>query len=268
MIDKLPENIPLKYPVVLVHGIACRDRNLKDRQTAWGKIPNILKERGIQVFYGMSDAWGTITHNASMLKDTVEEVLTLTGSEKVNLIAHSKGGLEARYMITKLGMDDKVASLTTMDTPHRGVVIADVIYKYTPAKIIKKLGQLVDKRAKRLGDTEPNTYVVGTELSIAGCEEFNRMVPDSDKVFYQSVSCDKLPRFSPKYALTSLWLRVHGYKNTDGIVPDISSEWGQCLKVHGFDHDNLRGQCIFAKQRQLMMLLYFNLMMILISKGM
>ena len=268
MIDKLPENIPLKYPVVLVHGIACRDKTKKDEELSWGPIPEMLCSRGVQVYFGHSDSWASIENNAQQIKDTVNNIIDSTGCSKVNIIAHSKGGLEARYMITHLGMEDKVASLTTMDTPHRGVVIADIIYKYTPAKIIKKLGQLVDKRAKRLGDTEPNTYVVGTELSIAGCEEFNRVVPDSDKVFYQSVSCDKLPRFSPKYAFTSLWLRVHGYKHTDGIVPDISSEWGQCLKVHGLDHDNLRGQCIFTKQRQLMMLLYFNLMMILISKGM
>ena len=260
-------NLHVKYPVILVHGMACRDRNLKDRQTAWGEIPNILKERGIQVFYGMSDAWGTIAHNASMLKDTVEEVLTATGSEKVNLIAHSKGGLEARYMITKLGMDDKVASLTTVDTPHHGVVIADKIYKILPQKLIRKISSIVDKRAKRLGDLEPDTYTVGTELSMAQCEEFNKNVTNSDKVFYQSVSCVSHPVWTPKYAFTSLWLRLNGYANSDGIVPGSSSEWGECMKVAGYDHDNLRGQCTNNTQRHMLMFLYLNLLIVLASKG-
>ena len=39
---------------------------------------------------------------------------------KVNIIAHSLGGLDARQMLTHLGMGSRVASLTTVGTPHRG----------------------------------------------------------------------------------------------------------------------------------------------------
>ena len=55
-----------------------------------------------------------------MIKRSILEVLTKTGAEKVNLIAHSKGGMEARYMIKVLGMNTHVASLTTISTPHHG----------------------------------------------------------------------------------------------------------------------------------------------------
>lgn len=39
-----------------------------------------------------------------------------TGCEKVNIIAHSKGGLDSRYAISRLGMDQYTASLTTINS--------------------------------------------------------------------------------------------------------------------------------------------------------
>src|SRR5207245_6473457 len=53
-----------------------------------------------------------------------EQILRWTG-EPVNLIAHSMGGLDARYMITHLGMAEHVRSLTTVSTPHRGTYLVD-----------------------------------------------------------------------------------------------------------------------------------------------
>jgi len=37
---------------------------------------------------------------------------------KVHLFAHSMGGLDARHMITHLGMANRVRTLTTIGTPH------------------------------------------------------------------------------------------------------------------------------------------------------
>ena len=54
----------------------------------------------------------------------LRDVLRETGAEKVNIIAHSKGGLDSRWAITKLGLAPQVASLTTINTPHRGCVFA------------------------------------------------------------------------------------------------------------------------------------------------
>src|SRR6185436_14907353 len=45
--------------------------------------------------------------------------------DRVNIIAHSMGGVDARYAISKLGLDSRVASLTTIGTPHRGTPLAD-----------------------------------------------------------------------------------------------------------------------------------------------
>ena len=57
------------------------------------------------------------------IKKKILEVIEKTGCEKVNIIAHSKGGLDSRYAISILGMDKYTASLTTISTPHRGCIL-------------------------------------------------------------------------------------------------------------------------------------------------
>ncbi|MDR0300711.1 MAG: hypothetical protein LBI04_00160, partial [Treponema sp.] len=102
----------LKYPIVLVHGIIAHDRV----DFFWGRIPKILEEKGMRVFLGNTDSWGDCDSNAKILKSTVEKILLETKAEKVNIIAHSKGGIDSRYLIWKHGFEDKIASLTTIST--------------------------------------------------------------------------------------------------------------------------------------------------------
>ena len=90
-----------KYPIMLVHGTGFRDRK---HLNYWGRIPKALTEQGATVFYGQQDSWGSIEHNAGVLKDNLNKYIMETNIEKVNVIAHSKGGIEARYLISSLGM--------------------------------------------------------------------------------------------------------------------------------------------------------------------
>ncbi|MCL2421905.1 MAG: hypothetical protein FWD03_08620 [Defluviitaleaceae bacterium] len=106
-----------KYPILLLHGTGARDRS---QRTCWGRIPHALQNAGTEIYYGNQDAWGTVESNAQMIKETALSILAKTGCEKINIIAISKGGLEARYMVSKLEMGDKIASVTTISTPHHG----------------------------------------------------------------------------------------------------------------------------------------------------
>lgn len=63
---------------------------------------------------------------ARALKHRVEAILERTGANRVHIIAHSMGGLDARHMIVDFDMADRVATLTTINTPHRGTSFADV----------------------------------------------------------------------------------------------------------------------------------------------
>ena len=102
---------------VMLHGIGFRDLRYFNY---WGRIPKELAENGAVVYYGHQQAWGTIEDNAQIIREKILEILSENHCDKVNIIAHSKGGLDARYLISGLHMENQVASLTTVSTPHRG----------------------------------------------------------------------------------------------------------------------------------------------------
>lgn len=115
-----------RYPVLFIHGTGFRDRQ---RLGYWGRIPQALQARGARVFFGGQDSWATVEQNAALLKQRLEEVLAETGAEKVHLIAHSKGGLEARYLVSSLGMAGQVTSVQLIGTPNRGSRTMDRLYR-------------------------------------------------------------------------------------------------------------------------------------------
>lgn len=211
-----------KYPVLLVHGVAFRDKTFFIRY--WGNIPSLLEKEGAKVFTGKQQASGTIPDNALELKKRVEDILKITGTEKVNIIAHSRGGLEARYMISMLGMDNKVASLTTLATPHRGSTMADLIIKNIKNK--KYIIAFLDFYAKVIGDDKPESLNAGIELTTKQMKIFNNMVKDSDKVYYQSYAGAIDGNFS-----NPLWKKMFdkiasNEGSNDGLVSVKSAKWG------------------------------------------
>ncbi len=173
-----------KYPIVLVHGMGIRDRK---RISSWGRVPKALTDAGYTVFQGEQDANASVADNARMLQARMEEILAECGCDKVNIIAHSKGGLDARHMISQLGMGDKVATLSTVSTPHNGSKTMDVLLKFP--KPLLRFGCAVTDGVMRLaGDTHPHTYEVIHSFSTAAAAEFNRTNRDDERVVYQSYS--------------------------------------------------------------------------------
>jgi len=227
----MPENISLKYPVILVHGIVAHDRMGKIK--FWGRIPDVLSSKGIKVFWGNTDAWGDYKSNALTLKETIEKILLETQKEKVNIIAHSKGGIDSRYLIWKYDFGDKVASLTTICTPHHGSEIADLIYsqKITHAKITKKAMSIF---GELYGDTNPNLYNVNYQLTTAKMKEFNEKITVDDRVFYQSLYTTMNNAFDDlTFFYTYLYISKSTGKN-DGMVSEHSATWGNNVrKIEG-----------------------------------
>ena len=227
----MPQTIPLQYPIVLVHGIAAHDRTSSIK--FWGRIPQTLEDRGINVFVGNTDAWGDYETNAATLKKNIEAILAKTGKEKVNIIGHSKGGIDSRYLIWRYDFGGTVASLTTLCTPHHGSEIADLIYnrKIIHTRFIKKVLAVF---GELYGDTNPDLYNVNYQLTSAKMKEFNEKVIADDRVFYQSLyttmnhAFDDIVFFYPY-----LYLRIARGKS-DGVVSEYSAKWGNnTAKIEG-----------------------------------
>ncbi len=148
------------YPILLVHGIIVKEFLFFK---AFGGIERMLKKAGYTVFTADTDGFGTIENNAAQLKAYAEKVLAQTGTEKVHIIAHSKGGLDAKYALSVLGLKEHVASLTTLCTPHRGSGIATWLYS-RPRRLMKFIAFWIDLWYRICRDRHPDSYAVCQQL--------------------------------------------------------------------------------------------------------
>lgn len=178
-----------KYPIVMVHGIFFRDWQLMNY---WGRVPASLIRNGASVYYGNQQSARSIPDSAEELKQAVMKVITETGAEKVNIIAHSKGGLDARYAISSLGLDKYVATLTTINTPHGGCDMIDYLLDKFSPKTCEWIARRYNSIFTILGDTAPDFMAGIKDLSPVRLRELNDRMIDSPDVSYRScMSCMK-----------------------------------------------------------------------------
>lgn len=218
-----------KYPVVLAHGIAAKQLRILN---AFGKIGDELTRAGNDVFIADTDGFGTVEGNALQLKRYIEGVLEKTGAEKVNIIAHSKGGLDSKYMICELGMEEKVASLTTLCTPHRGSIIASQIWRL-PMWVKKPVAFFIDSFYRiAFKDEHPNSLVACEQLRAV--DESEETICFSHEVYCQSYSTtfDKI-KDCFVMALPMKLYRHFERVDSDGLVDERSAQFG-----------NYRGRCL------------------------
>lgn len=212
-----------RYPLVLVHGVLFRDLKYFNY---WGRIPRELLRNGATVYYGGQEAVGTIEANAKQLRERILQVMAETGCEKVNLIAHSKGGLDARYAISKLDMADCVASLTTINTPHRGCRFVDKACRL-PEGFYRFVARIMDGTFRRLGDQNPDFYTATHQFTTENSERFNREVLDAPSVYYQSYMSKMRGGLSDGLlTLPYCLIRLLEGEN-DGLVSLSSAPWGE-----------------------------------------
>lgn len=211
-----------KYPVLLLHGLAYRDDMFC--VASWGRIPARLAAAGCSVFLGELEAWASIEANAAQLCERVAVIREATGSAKVNLIGHSKGGLEARFAVSRLGLAARVASVTTLCTPHHGTYVADLATALTPAPFMPQSAAL-DLLARLMGDRHPQSLTCLRELTRAAMEKFNDAHPDAPGVYYQSFGT-VMQRVTddPLFTLSYGILKQHDGEN-DGMVTTTSCQW-------------------------------------------
>ena len=210
-----------KYPILLVHGVFFRDFRYVNY---WGRIPKELQRNGATVYYGQQQSAAAVEDSGRELADRIRQILAETGCEKVNIIAHSKGGLDSRYLISGLHMAPYVASLTTICTPHRGSMLADLLMKL-PDFLYRGICGLMDRYFGMLGDRAPNAYVASRQLSCAWTQEFNRKYPDSSSVYYQSYA--SMMKCGASCWLLSIpyWILKLLDAGSDGLVTEESARW-------------------------------------------
>lgn len=214
-----------KYPIVLVHGVFFRDSRLVNY---WGRIPAELEKNGAEIYYGEQQSALSVEDSSKELAEKIEEIVLTTGCGKVNIIAHSKGGLDARYAIAKLGCDKYVASLTTVNTPHRGCIFAEYLLNTAPKRLQRFIEKTYNKAFYKLGDDSPDFMAAVRDLTASACEKFNKDIPDSPDVMYQSIGSKATNSKSGRFPLNFSYPIVKKYDgDNDGLVALSSTEWGE-----------------------------------------
>ena len=116
----------LRRPLRSPRALAAFDRAFGDRLHYFRYVGRALRDRGFEVHAPTASFAGSLARRAAGLRAAVERILAARGPDaKVHIIGHSMGGLDARHMIALLGMGDRVASLTTIGTPHLGTSVAE-----------------------------------------------------------------------------------------------------------------------------------------------
>lgn len=171
------------------------------------------------------DSNGSIESNSRKVAESIDKVLKTEHADKVNIIAHSKGGLEARYAVSSLGYSDKIASITTLSTPHNGSKTVDKLMKI-PEPLIKGGCKVTDLWFRLLGDKNPDTFSAICSFRTEDARRFNEQNPDIESIYYQSYAfLMKHSRSDMLMWFPNLVVR-HWDGENDGLLSPESVKWG------------------------------------------
>lgn len=261
-----PSGKPTRYPIVLAHGLFSAASGPVGFHA---EIEKALVRDGHRVFRAASvPPVASVEVRAKALAADVDAVLRRTGAAKVNIVAHSMGGLDARALVAGLGYGDRVASVTTIGSPHRGSKIADVALGVGEGH-----GDALDGLLRLMpppSGTERDDVSLRaalTDLSVARSEAFNRAHPNDPRVYYQSWAGVSrfagLPWPEARAACEGRFLSFRsrvdqldaslagvapfvGTAVNDGMVTVESSKWGNFRGCVPADHSDQVGSLAFA----------------------
>ena len=231
------------YPILLVHGVFFRDFRFFNY---WGRIPAELKRNGALLYYGNQQSAASVARCGEELTLRIRQIVKESGCEKVNIIAHSKGGLDSRHAISVCGAAPYVASLTTINTPHRGCIFADYLLEHIPDAICEKVASKYNAGLTLLGDSNPDFMEAVHDLTASCCRNLNTLMPDDAQVYYQSVGTKMNRAQSGRFPLNMSYPMVKHFDGAnDGLVSVDSMNWGSnfiCLTVpegRGISHGDM-----------------------------
>lgn len=124
----MPQQLTTRYPLVLVPGMLGFVRVLL--YPYWFGIVPALRKGGAQVFPVQVSPLHCSEVRGEQLLAIIEDICQRHNAEKVNLIGHSQGALDARYAAAR--RPDRVASVTSVAGPNHGSELADWLERMAP----------------------------------------------------------------------------------------------------------------------------------------
>lgn len=235
-----PDLLHTKYPIFLCHGFGAIGSLVKPSPLHDPCM--LMREHGIPAFAPNVVPYASIETRARNWVRLIKQVCEEHGYEKVNVIAHSMGGLDMRCALTHMDISQKVASLTTLATPHRGTYLADLILK-TPEIITERLSDVVDWFGNSVYTREKSEVLSSVEQLCRGYvqDEFNPDTPNLEGFPYFSYSA--AVGKETNYSLNPVFLfqntQIFAQENiNDSFVSVDSAKWGTHLGTVALSHMN------------------------------
>ena len=252
-----------RYPIVLIPGLLGFD-SLFGIVDYFAGIPEALTDAGAEVYFARGSLTNSSELRAAQLLPQLEEIAAISGADKLNLIAHSQGAIDARILAAM--RPDLIASVTSVGGPHLGAPLADLVARPVIGALpAAGLGILADLIALITGSEDPNDVRAAMRfLSRDSMADFNRRYPAAipatrcgqgaavvDGVHYFSWSgvgslTNPIDLLDVFWTLTSLISE----EPNDGLVGRCSSHLGTVIRDNYFhnhiDETNMLVGLIFA----------------------
>ncbi|MEZ4239697.1 MAG: hypothetical protein R3F59_26785 [Myxococcota bacterium] len=234
-VPALPSGPPTRYPLVLVNGIDVSPL------FSWSeRIVGVLRAQGHTVELAVVPPYDATPARSAVLWQRVEQIREQTGAPRVNLLCHSLGGLDCRYLVSPNGlrwdlpadgdrMADAVASITTVSTAHRGTPVADVALGFVSGADPK---DGLDRLATALGswltqdavDHDVQLRAALGALTESQAQAFSASIVDADGVYYQSWAGFSRPWGAPGADDPARLAEACATDDGDGLALDVTAE--------------------------------------------
>ena len=238
-----------RHPIVLVHG-----------WTGWSEVVAYtyfygvtahLEGLGYPVFVASLDPYNSVEVRSTQLAGQIDTFMADGHATRVNIIAHSQGGLDSRRVISTLGYGDRVATLTTISTPHRGTPLTDIALENLPGPAMEVLASLLEWLGATTVESQSDAIASFESLSERHVQNnFNAANPDDPRVEYVSyagrtcplgITCDDICDIEIRWAY---YILLAAAGENDGIVPVESAIWGDYRGEIPADHFDEIGQLL------------------------
>ncbi len=232
-----PPLCPTRYPVVLLHGFGAL-ANLMQGGVLHAEAMH-LRGRGVWAYAPHVNPYDTVEVRAEAWAERLTRVLAETGADRVNLVGFSTGGLDARWLARDPVWTDRIASLVTVSTPHRGSDLATFVLD-RPERLRDWAIALMDfvGRAAYEG-APPHAEAALRELTpdaTASVFPEEDLLPGAWCASYagRAGKGTDTPMYPPLVLPNRILYGMAGLN--DGIVPTDSAWWGERLGVLDADH--------------------------------
>jgi triacylglycerol lipase len=176
------------------------------------------------------DALGSIAHRAAQLGAAISAKFP---AGDIHIVAHSMGGLDSRYLLAKNlnNLAGRVASLSTVSTPHWGSPVADFLTGQAAPPLLSALAADAMAQVFAQFPALKNNAGALSDLTTASARQFNHDVPATAGVSYYPYAANG--NGSGVLSLTHRLIHLIGAspqeKDNDGVVSVASASWPGAL---------------------------------------